>query len=1431
MTTIHNERFLPSLISYPMNILTVQDVILDSPAFRSHIEQVADQSERFEKWLDNFVRAFKSYLDSLSKANAQTSHLYKQLIPDKKDHAFISNSHVAALSVNGFANALKCSLSAKVKLVNDLDETLLQPLQNLLKSDLKEFKDMRRTFEKTLDKYENHLSRYGNLSKQKEPSALREDAFQMFDIQKSYVRASGTYFMQLATLKSKVEHLLVDSFSGALTDHLDYHDESLLSQNSARGVISGWRQWLEESKATCSYQLDRIQNSTQALEEVYIRQIRPHRSLKRYSTSNNDQLVAITNSSTIESLSDDCNKPDSSYMDRKMGSSTSLPPSTSFGDIHTSLLVNQSSSTSSSTSTHSSGATQSSCLTKQGYLFSRVVVGKPSRYSWVRRWFFLKDGWFGQYTVSTVNKVKGTMTISTRISVNNKCECRVFTDIDRRFCFEVTGFQSSFFLQAESEQDMQQWLWAIEKAKDIYEKQHTIDSDSVTDVMDIPRALLSPKATASVRKSANNSQLLVSLSVSPPIIPSSTGIPTINPSPLASDYLMNDMSTTSALTTLMIIESNQSAIISATNDSDDTNSKALADSISENRLSLPGANKSSGSNSSQQQPPVRRHHSTSTAASWSVPWLMSGINALSSNGADLDSSSLDGGVLKSSNIQDNPGAYVIWPNKVEMDAPKVILDNYSEELATGQRELRRYFANVPKEETVLEVFSASLYRQSRKSGVDSGDKNRDNDNDGMNAGNYHNGGQNLMHTGNGYSGTIYMTQKRLWFYSCRMMTCVNAAVISLNSIRSIRLEKVLSGKSQGMLMYIDTKLTPSTTYCFGLWLEVAELIAERLRVVTQNAKKAEKMDDQSLFDIVRRTTIGKIRPKTPTSQLIATSTSNAAVTPVTVQAQSRLTTEPQPNLDNTGNEDMRSSPSPSAASSFSDNSLFSAARITMERQQQNASPAAGALTAAMEAANEARAAAKSKTRLTKKNSKSDMEDNNSTASSLTDGTLDKNGKQSSQHPIESKTITAITSKSSLLEPVTCNCDDHLEKTEADLELPTSALKLYQFISNLSCWDQLNKSKGNSGPTTTEWLQNKTGTTERTLNYLMPNPMVKSKEAEVIEIQQILKNDDGLCYVIMITTKTPTLPYADAFIPMIKLCITYTSPTTCRLICNIGVKWLKSIMVKGMVNRAAFKGMSDTISALIPIIEQAASQDKDNTTSGTIEQQRQQKAANKIKSAVKEQGTINDTHLVKQNGDTNQERKMVKPNILSGTTLSPQDILIFVGVALLLFIYRMCITEWANSSIATSSPSMGKISWRAVHLTDLEPLVNGEVTEMDRRNSSTYQTFKTFRSDVDGGWDYRWFNIRYRLIAAELTFTREQLAVIRYELLTAFKMLNGMEQRLMESEYWTYLLDQRSRCDMAALGRTDDLDGRRRQQQPDFSHLLLCNEINDELNHI
>jgi hypothetical protein len=67
-----------------------------------------------------------------------------------------------------------------------------------------------------------------------------------------------------------------------------------------------------------------------------------------------------------------------------------------------------------------------------------------------------------------------------------------------------------------------------------------------------------------------------------------------------------------------------------------------------------------------------------------------------------------------------------------------------------------------------------------------------------------------------------------------------------------------------------------------------------------------------------------------------------------------------------------------------------------------------------------------------------------------------------------------------------------------------------------------------------------------------------------------------------------MSYADAFIPCIKYCITYESTNSSRLVCSLGVKWLRSIMVKNMVNRAAVKGMTETITGLMPIVQSEVS---------------------------------------------------------------------------------------------------------------------------------------------------------------------------------------------------------------------------------------------------
>ncbi|KAI8053146.1 uncharacterized protein B0P05DRAFT_433831, partial [Gilbertella persicaria] len=53
------------LVSSSTNILTIQDVVLDSPVWRANVLHLQDQIDIFEKWIDGFIKALKSYIETM----------------------------------------------------------------------------------------------------------------------------------------------------------------------------------------------------------------------------------------------------------------------------------------------------------------------------------------------------------------------------------------------------------------------------------------------------------------------------------------------------------------------------------------------------------------------------------------------------------------------------------------------------------------------------------------------------------------------------------------------------------------------------------------------------------------------------------------------------------------------------------------------------------------------------------------------------------------------------------------------------------------------------------------------------------------------------------------------------------------------------------------------------------------------------------------------------------------------------------------------------------------------------------------------------------------------------------------------------------------------------------------------------------------------
>ncbi|CAG8441180.1 10740_t:CDS:2 [Acaulospora colombiana] len=137
------------------NIPNFQEAINDTPDFRANIRKAEEQVDYFEKWLDGFWKALRQY-------------------------------------------------------ISDVEEKLVQPISFFIKNDLKEFKEARRAFDKALEKYDNMLNRYTSQSKTKEASSLREDAFQLYEIRKIYIKVALDYTLKIIQFRAAADHLTME---------------------------------------------------------------------------------------------------------------------------------------------------------------------------------------------------------------------------------------------------------------------------------------------------------------------------------------------------------------------------------------------------------------------------------------------------------------------------------------------------------------------------------------------------------------------------------------------------------------------------------------------------------------------------------------------------------------------------------------------------------------------------------------------------------------------------------------------------------------------------------------------------------------------------------------------------------------------------------------------------------------------------------------------------------------------------------------------------------------------------------------------------------------------------------------------------------------------------------------------------------------------
>ncbi|CEJ89257.1 hypothetical protein VHEMI05111 [[Torrubiella] hemipterigena] len=380
----------------------LNEAALDSPTFRSTALHFGDQIDTTEKWLGGYVSStlklvhdFAALDDTINSYLTKTSPLASDTLLDN------DYTRLGLKRVNDGSREVLTQMLTSMK---RMESTVVDPIRSFLTGDLRNFKEIRRTLEQSQRTYDSTLSRYVSQHKTKEPSALREDAFSVYESRKAYILASMDYCQLVPQIRSTLDRLLVKVSSELWKEMKGSRDAATNATRYTREMdrIKGWARGMEYAESVFTKEL---QAARRTLSDSTLERFKPSRELDDYSTS------------TVPFLS-------------SRGPVNMKP-------AHQGIVISE----------------------KQGYLFLRVATSKPVKYSWVRRWHYCSDGVFGWLIPGAQGVLQGD-----EIGVL-LCNARPAVGEERRFCFEVKTKDQTMVLQAESQTELTEWLEVFEVTK------------------------------------------------------------------------------------------------------------------------------------------------------------------------------------------------------------------------------------------------------------------------------------------------------------------------------------------------------------------------------------------------------------------------------------------------------------------------------------------------------------------------------------------------------------------------------------------------------------------------------------------------------------------------------------------------------------------------------------------------------------------------------------------------------------------------------------------------------------------------------------------------------------------------------------------------------------------------------------------------------
>jgi hypothetical protein len=223
--------------------VVIKEAALDSPTFRATAVHFGDQIELIERWLDNYVRtaskltAELSNVQTLVDAYIQASHPPLQLSEAVLDHDY------TVLALKRFGEGAREFWNSTIRSMKRAESTVCEPIRAFLQNDLRMLKEARKNLDSSQRIFDGAIARYAGQVKSKEPSSLREDAFQLHEARRAYLTASMNFCVMAPQVRLTLDKVLVKVVNEQWRDMRVARDTStktLATWTSDGERVRGW---------------------------------------------------------------------------------------------------------------------------------------------------------------------------------------------------------------------------------------------------------------------------------------------------------------------------------------------------------------------------------------------------------------------------------------------------------------------------------------------------------------------------------------------------------------------------------------------------------------------------------------------------------------------------------------------------------------------------------------------------------------------------------------------------------------------------------------------------------------------------------------------------------------------------------------------------------------------------------------------------------------------------------------------------------------------------------------------------------------------------------------------------------------------------------------------------------------------------------------